>query len=124
MSWFYLHHLERVRVAVRHKLYRRGNQKGLPVLSCTCLSFSSSHSYSLHNWEIKHAHFNCPYSLWSSHGLLVPTCAEFRHSGPAAVPGFVYRVTIIRHTHACVISCVRVKALLARLYYVHSRHTE
>lgn len=65
VSWFYLHHLERVKVAVRRKLYRRGNQKGLLALSCTCLSFSSPHSYSLHNWEIKHARFNCPHSLWS-----------------------------------------------------------
>lgn len=124
MSWFYLHHLERVRVAVRHKLYRRGNQKGLLALSCTCFSFSSSHSYSLHNWKIKHARFNSPHPLWSSHRLLLPTSAQFRHSGPAAVPGFVYRVTIIRHTRTCVISCVRAKALLACSYYVHSRHTE
>lgn len=94
------------------KLQRRAEQKVPLPPGCTCFAFSSSLSYSLHNFGLKRAVIQTDgNALWSGQPLWPPTCAQFRHPGPAAVPSFVYRVTVTTHTRACVISCDRDNAL-------------
>lgn len=106
----------------------------------TWVTFTSSFSNSLYNWEIKHAkekrvteaadkhHISC----WFCRELLT-TCAQFRHFGPATVHAGVCWVAIIFHTHACIITwdkenknfsvcvCVCALGLLNNLFCTNQR---